>query len=206
MATPRTSRALVPALLALALASAALAASGCGGASATPTSPAPGATAGGAFPVLRPSPPPAGWRGATLPSGAVLAYPASWRTLHGDAGTATAALRDAHGGFLGYLNLTPRQGRETLANWTAFRPAHNRAEGDTDVVLQGSARDVPFRGGARGSCVRDAYSTTTSGRFVEIACLVHGPRTDSVIVVAAPPAQWARQWPTLRRALEAVRG
>jgi hypothetical protein len=135
----------------------------------------------------------------------VLAYPASWRRIGGDAGTATAALRDAHRHFLGYLNLTPRQGRETLANWATFRPAHNRDEGDTGVVLQGSARDVPFRGGGRGSCVRDAYSTTTSGRFVEIACLVHGPHTDSVVVAAAPPAQWARQWPTLRQALVAAR-
>lgn len=203
MATPRASRALVVALLALIVA--ALAVGGCGGASAPSTTSASGAVAGGAFPALRPSPPPAGWRSATLPSGAVLAYPASWRRIHGDAGTATAALRDAHGHFLGYLNLTPRQGRETLANWATFRPAHNREEGDTDVALQSAARDVPFRGGAHGSCVRDVYSATTSGRFVEIACLVHGPRTDSVIVAAAPPAEWARQWPTLRRALEAVR-
>lgn len=201
MATPsRTLAAALPAL-----AAAALAVGGCGGAGAPSTTPGSGAAAGGAFPVLRPSPPPAGWRSATLPSGAVLAHPASWQRIHGDAGTATAALRDAHGHFLGYLNLTPRQRRETLANWATFRPAHNRDEGDTDVVLQSSARDVPFRGGARGSCVRDAYSTTTSGRFVEIACLVHGARTDSVIVAAAPPAQWTRQWPTLRRALEAVR-
>lgn len=198
-ATPSASRTLVATLLALA---AAFAAGGCGGAGTPSTT---SASDTGAFPVLRPSPPPAGWRSATLPSGAVLAYPASWRPIHGDAGTATAALRDAHGHFLGYLNLTPRQGRETLANWPAFRPAHNRDEGDTDVVLRSSARNVPFRGGARGSCVSDAYSTTTSGRFVEIACLVHSPRTDSVIVVAAPPAQWARQWPTLRRALGAVR-
>jgi hypothetical protein len=201
-ATSRTSRALVTALLALA---AALAASGCGSAGAPSTTSASGTAAGGTFPALRPGPPPAGWRSATLPSGAVLAYPASWRRIGGDAGTATAALRDAHGRFLGYLNLTPRQGGETLANWAAFRPAHNREEGETDVAPQSTAHDVPFRAGGHGSCVRDAYRTKTSGRFVEIACLVHGPRTDSVIVAAAPPTEWARQWPTLRRALEAVR-
>jgi hypothetical protein len=201
-ATSRTSRALVTTLLALA---AALAASGCGSTGTPSTTSASGAATGGTFPVLRPGPPPVGWRRATLPSSAVLAYPASWRRIGGDAGTATAALRDAHGHFLSYLNLTPRQGRETLADWAAFRPAHNREEGETRVVSQGSARGVPFRGGAHGSCVRDAYSTKTSGRFVEIACLVHGSRTDSVIVAAAPPAQWAREWPALRRALEAVR-
>jgi hypothetical protein len=201
-ATSRAPRALVTTLLALV---AALAIGGCGSAGAPSTTSASGTAAGGTFPVLRPGPPPAGWRSTTLPSGAVLAYPASWRQIGGDAGTATAALHDAHSHFLGYLNLTPRQGRETLANWATFRLAHNREEGDTDVVLQSSARDVPFRGNGSGSCVRDVYRTTTSGRFVEIACLVHGRHTDSVIVVAAPPAQWAHEWPTLRRALEAVR-
>jgi hypothetical protein len=193
-----------PAALGIALA---LAVAGCG-AGASPratTAPRLDAVAAGPFPVLHAAPPPAGWRSATLPSGAVLAYPADWRRIQGDAGTATAALRDAHGRFLGYLNLTPRQGRETLANWAALRPAHNRAEGETHVVALGSARGVRFRDGARGSCVRDAYSTASSGRFVEVACLIQGRRASSVIVAAAPPAQWARRWPTLRRAIGAVR-
>lgn len=135
----------------------------------------------------------------------MLAYPAGWRPLKGDGGTASAALRDAHGRFLGYLNLTPRQGAETLANWATFRVRHNREDGDPTVTPQGSARDVPFRDGARGACVRDAYTTSTHLRFVEVACLIHGRRADSVLVAAAPPQRWARQWPTLRRALEAVR-
>jgi hypothetical protein len=161
--------------------------------------------AAGAFPVLRPAPPPAGWRDATLPSGPVLAYPATWHAIRSDAGTASAALTDARGAFRGYLNLTPRQGAETLANWPAFRVAHDREEGNLVVTAQGSARGVRFRDGARGTCVRDAYTTKTRLRFVEVACLIHGPRADAVIVAAAPPAGWARQWPTLRRALEAVR-
>ncbi|HEX4804482.1 MAG TPA: hypothetical protein VFU94_01165 [Conexibacter sp.] len=163
------------------------------------------AAAAGPFPALRPAPPPAGWRSAMLPSGAVLAYPADWRPIRGDSGTASAALRDAHGRFLGYLNLTPRQGGETFANWPAFRLRHIRAEGDLVATEQGSARGVPFRDGARGVCVRDAYTTSRHLRFVEVACLVHGRRADSVIVAAAPPRQWARRWPTLRRVLEAVR-
>jgi hypothetical protein len=162
-------------------------------------------TGAAAFPALRPAPPPAGWRSAALPSGAVLAYPAGWRPLAGDPGTASAALRDARGGFLGYLNLTPRQARETLAGWPAFRVAHDREEGDLVVTAQASARHVPFRDGARGTCVRDAYTTATHLRFIEIACLIHGARANSVIVAAAPPREWARQWPALRRALEAVR-
>ncbi len=165
----------------------------------------PGAAAPGPFPALRPAPPPTGWRSATLPSGAVLAYPADWRPIRGDSGTASAALRDARGRFLGYLNLTPRQAGETLASWPAFRVRHIREEGDLVVTERGSARGVPFRDGARGTCVRDAYTTSTHLRFVEIACLIRGAHADSVIVAAAPPQQWARRWPALRRALEAVR-
>jgi hypothetical protein len=135
----------------------------------------------------------------------VLAYPPGWRRIAGDRGSASAALRDARGRWLGYLNLTPRQGRETLADWAAFRVAHDREEGNLVVAPQASARGVRFRGGARGSCVRDAYTTARHLRFVEVACLIRGPRTGSVIVAAAPPRAWAAQWPTLRRALEAVR-
>jgi hypothetical protein len=194
------------ALLGLVLA---LAAAGCGaGARSSASSTATtrtGTAAAGPFPALRPAPPPAGWRTATLPSGAALAYPASWHAIRTDSGTASAALTGARGAFLGYLNLTPRQGGETLANWPGFRVSHNREEGNLVVTAQGSARGVHFRDGARGTCVRDAYTTKTHLRFVEVACLIHGARADSVIVAAAPPEQWARQWPTLRRALEAVR-
>ena len=135
----------------------------------------------------------------------MLAYPADWRPLAGDPGTASAALRDAHGRFLGYLNLTPRQARETLATWSAFRVAHNREEGDPAVRAQTSAHGLRFRDGARGSCVRDAYVTATRLRFVEVACLVVRARSGAVIVAAAPPRRWTSEWPTLRRALEAVR-
>ena len=135
----------------------------------------------------------------------MLAYPAAWRPLVGDHGTASAALRDAHGRWRGYLNLTPRQAPETPARWPALRVAHNREEGDLVVVARGAAHGVPFRDGARGSCVRDAYTTATHLRFIEVACLIQGHRASSVIVAAAPPQQWAQQWPTLRRALEAVR-
>ncbi len=198
------SRALAAGLLTLGVA---LAASGCGSGASheASTTTTPGAAATGSFPVLRPAAPPADWRSATLPSGAVLAYPASWHAIRSDSGSASAALLDAHGSFLGFLNLTPRQGGETLANWPRFRVAHNREEGNLVVTPQGSARGVRLRDGARGTCVRDDYTTKTHLRFAEIACLVQGPRTSSVIVAAAPPAQWATQWPTLKRALEAVR-
>jgi hypothetical protein len=53
--------------------------------------------------------------------------------------------------------------------------------------------------------VRDSYTTAKGNRFVEVACLISGRRASSVIVAAAPPAQWASQWPTLQRAIEALR-
>jgi len=192
-------------LLGLALA---LAVAGCGAGArsgASTATPRTGTAAAGPFPALRPAPPPSGWRTATLPSGAVLAYPASWHAIRTDSGTASAALTDAHGAFVGYLNLTPRQGGETPTNWPGFRVSHNRGEGDLVVTARGSARGVRFRDGARGTCVRDAYTTKTHLRFIEIACLLHGARADSVIVAAAAPAQWAAQWPTLARAIGAVR-
>jgi hypothetical protein len=158
-----------------------------------------------AFARLQPAAAPAGWRQTRLATGAVLSYPAAWHAERGDHGTATAALRDAHGAFLGYLNLTPRQGRETLATFARFRVAHNREEGERDVVAQGAARGLRFRDGARGTCVQDAYTTATGARFVELACLLAGPHASSVIVAAAPPAQWPRERATLERAIAAVR-
>src|SRR5205085_11191220 len=89
-----------------------------------------GSASGGPFAWLDPQPPPSGWQAARIPSGAELPHPSQWRIVHGDRGTATAALTDAHGRYLGYLNVTPQQGDETLANWSSFRPAHNVEEGD----------------------------------------------------------------------------
>src|ERR1700736_6295462 len=47
---------------------------------------------------------PVGWRRPGLPSGPVLPYPASWRPVGGDPGSASAALFDANGTIRAYLN------------------------------------------------------------------------------------------------------
>ena len=154
------------------------------------------------FGWLRPAPAPAGWASARLASGATLAYPSNWRQIRGDRGTASAALIDAHGQYLGYLNLTPRQGSETLAGWTAFRLQHNAEEGDREVRALGAASGLSFRGG-HGACVRDTYATSAA-RYEEIACLVLGAHAASVIVAAAPPARWSEQRGTLERAIRAM--
>ncbi len=110
--------------------------------------------------------------------------------------------RGAHDAYLGYLNLTPRQGDETLTNWTSFRVAHNAQEGDRNLKTLAAAKGLRFRSG-HGSCVRDAYTTSTGAKFLELACLVAGSRASWVIVGAAPPPAWARVAPLIKRAISA---
>lgn len=104
-----------------------------------------------------------------------------------------------HDVIRGYLNATPRQGGETLANWARFRPAHNGDEGDRNVVTDAAARGLRFRTGS-GSCVIDHYATA-SAHYREIACLVRGSRASTVVVGAAVPGAWAQLAPQLERAI-----
>jgi hypothetical protein len=178
-------------LLAAALAGAVIAA-GCGG-SARPAGQSQ-------FAWVRPSVAPRDWLVGRLPSGtAALAYPPGWRTIHTDPGTFSAALLGSHGRIRGYLNATPRSGPETLANWSRFRVDHNRDEGDRRVVREGFASGLRFRS-ATGSCVVDHYATIRS-RYREIACIVRGSHSTTVVVAAAQPRDWARLAPQLRRAV-----
>jgi hypothetical protein len=201
----------------LGLAAMAMAASGCaitGTTGSQGSSPSrPGAqtrslatSAGGraGFAWLRAAPAPRGWQIAQLASGAVLHYPPGWRRIAGDTGTATAVLQGAEHSFLGYLNLTPRQGDENLSTWASFRTRHDTLEGDRGVTQLAAVIAMPFRKG-HGSCVRDAYTTSTGNRFIEVACLIQGSRAASVIVGAAPPQMWARISPMIERAISALR-
>lgn len=155
-----------------------------------------------AFLWLRPGPAPKGWQVARIASGAVLRYPPGWRRVTGDAGTATAVLQNNAHHYVGYLNITPRQAHETLRTWASFRTRHNQLEGERGVTELAAATGLRFRHG-HGSCVRDAYTTSTDNRFIELACLVQGTRTGSVIVGAAPPGTWASISPKLERAISA---
>jgi hypothetical protein len=157
-----------------------------------------------AFRWLHPQPPPPGWKLARLPSGAAtFAYPRTWRPIRTDPGTASVALLGHGRSIRGYLNLTPRQGAETLANWPSFRIEHLGDEGSTDVRLIASAHGLSFRSG-HGACVIDSYRTSRA-RYREIACLVAGARTSSVIVGAAPSKTWAQQAGTIERAISSLR-
>jgi hypothetical protein len=197
-ATATSRRLAAFAFLALA---AALAVAGCGGAgSSSPTMGGASPRSPGAFAWLSPAAPPAEWALARLPSGrASLPYPPGWKRIESDPGTVSAALMGPHHRIRGYLNATPRQGQETFANWAKFRPAHNADEGDMNVVTEAAANGLRFRTGS-GSCVIDHYGTS-SARYREIACLVHGSRADTVVVGATLPGDWQRLGPMVERAI-----
>ena len=154
-----------------------------------------------AFSWLRPAPPPPGWNVARSTAGA-LAYPPGWTSIKTDPGTASVALLGRGGAIDAYLNATPRQGKETLANWSHFRPAHNKNEGNRNLRLIAASTNLEFRSG-RGSCVIDDY-TTSKARYREIACLVAGPTSSAVIVAAARTALWDQHAVTLERAVSSV--
>jgi len=155
--------------------------------------------ASGPFAWLTPTSPPLGWHMARTPDTAALAYPPGWTAIKTDPGTASVALLGSGGRIEGYLNVTPRQGAETLANWSRFRPQKNRAEGDRDVHLLSATTGARFRS-AHGSCVIDTYTTSLTS-YEEIACLVSGRGSSDVVVAAAPSRLWQRRAVTLKAAV-----
>jgi hypothetical protein len=155
--------------------------------------------ASGPFAWLRPASAPSGWNVARTQTGATLTYPPGWTPLRSDRGTASVALLGGRERIDGYLNATPKQGTETLADWSRFRPRHNQGEGDRSVRLLATTTTARFRSG-RGACVIDTY-TTSKANYREIACLVSGPSSSAVVVAAAPTALWNRQAATLQRAV-----
>ncbi len=201
MATARSSR-LGLAIVAALASAAALAACGSGDQPATSDS---GSQAAAnrpqAFAWLRPSATPPSWHTSPLPDGAArMAYPLRWRSIRSDPGTVSAATRAESGAIRGYLNATPQQGAETLASWSSFRIDHNGDEGDVNVRQVASATGLRFRD-AHGSCVIDNYTSSTGRDYREIACIVAGASATTVVVGAAPPAQWAQQGPAIERAI-----
>src|SRR3954471_12101637 len=136
---------------------------GCGGGQSTPRH------SSGPFAWLQPASAPPGWHIARTVAGSALPYPPGYRPIKTDPGTASVALVRRGDAIAAYLNATPRQGTETLANWRRFRPDHNRGEGGRDVRVVASSSDLTFRSGP-GSCVIDIY-TTSKTTYRETACL-----------------------------------
>ena len=161
-------------------------------------------TSADAFAWLHLGPPPAGWRSTGIPAGATFAYPPGWALIRGDSGTASAALLSASHAYVGYLNLTPHQGAETLSNWAHFRVAHNADEGDRNVrtLAATTGRRV---GDHTVSCVIDSYTTAVRADYKEIACLLKGSRSTVVVVGATRPGSWSAVSPLLERAIASAR-
>jgi hypothetical protein len=157
-----------------------------------------------AFPDLAPAAAPAGWLRAALPNRtAVLSYPPGLRAIAGDKDAVSVARLGAGGSFQLYLNATPRQGSERQAHWATFRLRLLRSDDAASAHELAAAAGIKFRGGT-GSCVMDRYATRIGDHhFQEIACLVQGHTSASVIVAAAPAAAWARARPLLLRAVAA---
>lgn len=149
-------------------------------------------------------PAPAAWHRVALPGGAaVLAFPPAMHLVAGDAGAVTAASFSPSGAYVLYLNATPRQGAETLADWPAFRVGHQRADNAASVRLLAVRHGVRFLGGT-GTCVVDAYVTKVrANHYTELACFVRGRTSASVIVAAAPTARWTIMAGLLARAVAA---
>jgi hypothetical protein len=156
------------------------------------------------FAWLKPAAPPADWHVVHTSGGAALGLPPGWTPIKTDPGTASVALFGNRRRIDGYLNATPRQGAETLADWSRFRPRHNQQEGDRSLRVLAATTGRRFRSG-RGACVIDTY-TTSKASYREIACLVYGPRSSAVVVAAAPTPLWAQQAPTLERAVSSFAG
>ena len=150
-------------------------------------SPCPGARRSRPFPhcTLRRRRP--GGRTLTLPNGtAVLSYPPSLSRLAGDTDAVSAARLSPGGAFQLYLNATPRQGTERLRHWAASRLRLLRSDDAASAHQDAAAEGIKFRGGT-GSCVIDDYLTRIGAHhYQEIACLVQGRTSASVIVAAAP--------------------
>ena len=163
-----------------------------------------GGSPGRAFPALVPAAAPAGWPHLALPDRtAVLSYPPSLLPIGGDTDAVSAAQVSPGGAFELYLNATPRQGDEQLTGWAAFRLRLLTADDAASARELAAAQGVQFRGGT-GSCVIDTYVTRIGAhRYQEIACLVQGRTSASVIVAAAPAATWTQASPLLLRAVAA---
>jgi hypothetical protein len=154
--------------------------------------------------VPPPAAAPSGWHQLTLPDGtAVMYYPPSMHRVSGDDDAVSVARLGPDGTFLLYLNATPRQGEETLRNWSSYRLRVLTGDDASRATLDAAAVDQRFRGGT-GSCVIDHYVTRVDAhRFTELACLVQGQSGASVIVAAAPTAMWPSARALLAKALSA---
>jgi hypothetical protein len=209
---PRLGIGIVSALLLAAVAAgiglAVQPASAAGASNATKPTTAHSESAGsatpGSFGWLASTTPPATWARLTIPSGlGTLSSPPGFRTVNGDPDTLSEALRNSSGTYLGYLNVTPRQGSETLQDWAALRLSHLRSDDAVSVHEDAKVQSVRTAAAVR-SCVIDDYTTTVGHhQFHEVACYVMRGSAGSVVVGATPSGDPAHVWTQLEHAVAA---
>jgi hypothetical protein len=158
----------------------------------------------GSFGWLASSAPPVTWARLTGPSGlGTLFSPPGFRTLDGDPGTLSVTLVNSAGTYLGYINVTARQGSETLHDWAAFRLTHLRDDDAVSVHQDAVVQSVRTTRTVR-SCVIDDYVTTVGHHpFHEVACYVTSGSVGSVVVAATPSGDPAHVWTQLERSVAA---
>ncbi len=123
--------------------------------------------------------------------------------VEGDPDTLSVALLNSVGTYLGYLNVTPHQGKETLQDWAAFRLSHLLDDDAVSVHEDAMVRSLRTATGAR-SCVTDDYVTTIGHHhFHEVACYVMSGSVSSVVVAATPSGDPAHVWTELESAVAA---
>ncbi len=165
----------------------------------------PGRSPGPVFARLTAAAAPAGWPHLTLPNGtAVLSYPPALRLIRGDKVAVSVGRVSPAGAFQLYLNATPREGSsERPQDWASFRLGLLRSDDAASAQQVAAAQGVRFRGGT-GSCVIDRCATKIhANHFEELACLVQRRTSASVVVAAAPAAQWNQASPVIFRAVGA---
>ncbi|WP_284752812.1 hypothetical protein [Arthrobacter sp. efr-133-R2A-120] len=152
------------------------------------------------------APAPAGWRTMDLPDGTgVLSVPPDASPAESDPGSVSATVSSSTGELRMYLNATPRQGSESLDNWSTFRLDHLADENSSPPTKIAERTGMAFRGGT-GSCVEDSYVTRVgNNRYREMACLVAGSKGISVLIVAASADSWPLYGPVLEQAVNAYR-
>ena len=158
----------------------------------------------GSYVWLASTTPPATWTRLALPSGlGTLSSPPGFRIVDGDPGTLSVALLNSVGTYLGYLNVTPHQGDETLKDWTAFRLSHLLHDDAVSVHEDAMVRSLRTATGAR-SCVTDDYVTTIGHHhFHEVACYVMSGPIGRVVVAATPSGDPAHVWSELESSVAA---
>ncbi len=158
----------------------------------------------GSFGWLARTVPPPSWARLTVHSGlGTLSSPPGFHMVEGDPGTLSVALRNAAGTYLGYLNVTPHQGHETLQGWAAFRLSHLLDDDAVSVHEDATVQSVRTAAAVR-SCVTDDYVTTMGHHhFHEVACYVTSGSVSSVVVAATPSGDPAHVWTQLERAVAA---